>query len=240
VDPQQIRRAVVHIGLIVGIGPAATDFYYRSLIRRMAAARTDLELTMVHADTPTLLANQAAGDVAAQVDIYDRLTRRLQSAGARSVAVTSIAGHFCIDSFEQVSVLPVIDLLTIVKGGVTALGYQRVGLLGTRGAMHSGLYGALDGMDALVPVGHALDDVHEAYAAMASSASCSEEHRRVFFDAGHALVTDQGAEAVLLAGTDLALAFSGFSPGFPVFDCAAAHVDAIAAAALRPAGGPDA
>lgn len=39
--------AGVHIGLILGIGPAATDYYYCSLIARMASAGNDLELTMV-------------------------------------------------------------------------------------------------------------------------------------------------------------------------------------------------
>ena len=36
-----------------------------------------------------------------------------------------------------------------------------------------------------------------------------------------------GAEAVLLGGTDLFLAFEGENCGFPVFDCAAIHMDAI-------------
>ena len=43
----------MHIGLIVGIGPAATDYYYRQLIAAAARAGKDLELTMAHADTPT-------------------------------------------------------------------------------------------------------------------------------------------------------------------------------------------
>jgi aspartate racemase len=125
---------------IVGIGPAATDYYYRSLIGQMAAAHSDLELTMAHADTPTLLANQAAEDTRGQVDIYDHLTRRLQAAGACCVAVTSIAGHFCIAAFERVSTLPVINLLSVVNDGVQARGYRRVGLLGTRGVMKSAFY----------------------------------------------------------------------------------------------------
>ena len=73
----------MHVGLIVGIGPAATDFYYRSVIATMAARGVDLELTMVHADAPTLLRNQASGDVDAQVTIYRRLTDRLEAAGAQ-------------------------------------------------------------------------------------------------------------------------------------------------------------
>jgi len=186
------QEAHVHIGLIVGIGPAATDFYYRSLIGQMAAAHCDLELTMAHADTTTLLANQAADNTRGQVDIYDHLTRRLQAAGARSVAVTSIAGHFCIEAFERVSTLPVINLLSVVNDGVQARGYRRVGLLGTRGVRESAFYGALRGVKALAPVRDSLDQVHEAYVTMATSARCTDEQRQTFFNACRALVEAQG------------------------------------------------
>jgi len=223
----------VHVGLIVGIGPAATDFYYRSLIARMAAVPADLELTMVHADTPTLLANQAAGNSVGQVALYDHLTRRLKAAGARSVAVTSIAGHFCIENFNAVSVLPVIDLLSVVRSAVLDRGYTRVGLLGTRGVMTSQLYGALEAVEVVAPLGADLDAVHEEYVTVASTATCTDEQRRFFFDAGRSLVVEQGADAILMAGTDLALAFNGFDPGYPVVDCADAHVQAILAEALR-------
>jgi aspartate racemase len=36
----------MHIGLIGGIGPAATEFYYRGLTDRLAKSRTRPELTM--------------------------------------------------------------------------------------------------------------------------------------------------------------------------------------------------
>jgi aspartate racemase len=186
---------------------------------------------MVHADTRTLLANQAAGDVEAQVSIYGRLAHRLRDAGCRSIAVSSIAGHFCIGEFSEVSVLPVIDLLTVVGQRVHERGYRRVGLLGTRGVMESRLYGALGALEVVAPAGTGVDEVHDAYVAMASTAHCTEDQRRTFFRAGSAMVRDQAAEVVLLAGTDLALAFTGHAPGFATFDCAAAHVAAIAAAA---------
>ena len=121
----------MHVGLIVGIGPAATDYYYRTLIAQMAAAGSELELTMVHADTMTLLANQAADNKDAQVRIYEHLAPKLQAAGARRVAVTSIAGHFCIRAFEEVSPLPVIDLLAAVNHQVQSQG-QRVGVAARR------------------------------------------------------------------------------------------------------------
>jgi len=229
----------MHVGLIVGIGPAATDLYYRFLIATMAARGVDLELTMTHADTPTLLRNQASGDARAQVAIYQRLTDRLQAAGAGAVAVTSIAGHFCIDAFRSVSPLPVIDLLAEVEREIERQGFHRVGILGTRVTMETRLYGAVRHAEVIAPPTDVLLRVHDAYAAMAVAGTVTESQRELFFRAGRALVQDQGAETVLLGGTDLGLAFAGRDPGFRTFDCAVVHAAAIAeVAAERVGDGP--
>ncbi len=47
-------------------------------------------------------------------------------------------------------------------------------------------------------------------------------------------LADRGAEAVLLGGTDLFLAFTGHDCGFPVIDCADVHVDAIYKSSSEP------
>ena len=223
----------MHIGLIVGIGPAATDYYYRHLIAAAARAGKDLELTMAHADTPTLLRNQARGSVQAQVDIYLRLTERLQRAGIEQLAVTSIAGHFCIDAFKAVSPVPVIDLLEVIRIEVKRRSLRRVGLLGTRVVMESRFYGVLDGVEVIAPV-QDLTEVHEAYVAMASAGVATPAHREVFIRAGLAMTRTAGCESILLAGTDLALVFGkGVESGFDILDCAQAHALAIADAAMN-------
>jgi aspartate racemase len=222
----------MHIGLIVGIGPAATDYYYRQLIAAAARAGKDLKLTMAHADTPTLLRNQAEGNVQAQVDIYRRLTERLHRAGIAQMAITSIAGHFCIDAFKAVSPVPVIDLLEVIRLEVKRRGLRRVGLLGTRGVMASRFYGVLDGVEVIAP-GKDLLEVHEAYVAMASAGDATPAQREVFMRAGRSLTRDDGCESIMLAGTDLALVFGkGVEPGFDILDCAQAHAAAIADAAM--------
>jgi aspartate racemase len=40
----------MHLGLIGGIGPAATEFYYRHLVHAHAAAGRPLELTIAQAE----------------------------------------------------------------------------------------------------------------------------------------------------------------------------------------------
>jgi aspartate racemase len=62
---------------------------------------------------------------------------------------------------------------------------------------------------------------------MAGEGRVTEGQRRVFFSAGRHLCDSQGAEAVVLAGTDLFLAFVGQNCGFPVIDCADVHIDAL-------------
>jgi len=222
----------MHIGLIVGIGPAATDYYYRQLISAATRAGMDLELTMAHADTSALLRHQAEGSVQAQVDIYGRLTERLQLAGIAQVAITSIAGHFCIDAFKDVSPVPVIDLLAVVKAEVSRHGLRRVGLLGTKVVMEAGFYGALKGVEVVAPEADLLR-VHEAYVAMATTGAAAPAQREVFLRAGATLTNQQGCEVIMLAGTDLALIFKdGDNPGFELLDCARLHAAAIAAVAM--------
>jgi aspartate racemase len=91
----------VHIGLIGGIGPAATDLYYRGLVDRMKARKATFDLTIVHADAPTLVQNFEARRPEAQADIFLGLTERLATAGADFVAITSIGGHFASSSFVR-------------------------------------------------------------------------------------------------------------------------------------------
>ena len=56
------------------------------------------------------------------------------------------------------------------------------------------------------------------------------EHRQrdVFLQAGHLMVSDHGAEAIVLAGTDLNLAFDNVDPGYPVIDALDVHVERLA------------
>ena len=218
----------MQIGLIGGIGPAATDYYYRRLIATFAGKKAALDLTIVHADTPTLVQHLASNDAASQVAIYMRLTNRLAAAGAGCVAITSIAGHFCIDAFKASSVLPVIDMISEVSRTIAERGFKRIGILGTRTVMVTRFYGSLSGVEVVPPSGQDLDDVHEAYVAMAASGVVTEAQNAVFTAVSKRLLGESGVEAIMLGGTDLVLAFNERDTEFPLIDCAGIHADAIA------------
>jgi aspartate racemase len=226
----------MHIGLIGGIGPAATELYYRGLVARHAGSARALELTIVHADVHELARNAAAGDARTQAQIFAGLVRRLAAAGAEAAAITSIAGHFCVNELAALSPIPILSAIPAIAERVRRQGLRTVGLLGTASVMTTRLYGGIGSASVVVPEGDALERAHQAYIAMALSGYATEEARAELFSIGQGLCREQGAEVVLLAGTDLFLAFDGRACGFPVIDCAEIHMDALHRASVGEAG----
>jgi len=217
----------MHLGLIGGIGPAATEFYYRQLVAASVERGRPLELTIVHADLGEMLRNLAANARAAQADSFCRLAKRLHAAGAERVAITSMAGHFCVREFEAVSPLPVVNAIQAVRAELARRQITDVGMLGTRVVMESHLYGALSDVTVRLPEGDDLVTTDLEYIAMARAGRATDEQRAFFFRTGRAL-HGKGAQVVLLAGTDLFLAFDGRESGVATIDCATVHVEALA------------
>jgi aspartate racemase len=217
----------MHIGLIGGIGPAATEHYYRGLLDRYAASGRSPDLTIAHAEVRELVRNLANRDAKQQADIFVRLVRRLAAAGADAAAVTSMGGHFCVTELEAISPLPILNALPEVDAAIRRRNLKTIGILGNRLVMETRLYGRISGANVVLPEGDALEQVHESYRVMAIEGRVTDAQRRVFFSTGQQMCRDQGAEAVMLGGTDLFLAFQGQDCGFPVIDCAGIHIDAI-------------
>ena len=161
-----------------------------------------------------------------QAEIFARLVARLKGAGAEAAAVTSMGGHFCIKELEPISPLPLINGLDPVDDAINQRKLKKVGIIGTRVVMASKLYGKITKAEVIAPEGDEFERVQQCYGDMASIGRVTDEQRRTFFEAGRRLA-DRGAEAVLLGGTDLFLAFTGRDCGFPVIDCADVHIDAL-------------
>ena len=217
----------MQLGIIGGIGPAATDYYYRKLISKFATEHESLDMTIVHADTPTLLDNLEKGKIDAQVEIYIRLTNRLALAGASCVAVTSIAGHFCIETFAKNAPLPVINMLSCVEDEVARRGYNKIGIIGTKTVMESRFYSGISSAEVVIPSGTLLDEVHLAYIDMAKAGAVNDAQRSIFDHACHQFFSEMKTDAVMLGGTDLALVYSKQTSDFELIDCAEIHVDAL-------------
>ena len=223
----------MHIGLIGGIGPAATEYYYRKLARAFSEAGQVMDLTIVNADTPTLLGNLAKDARHEQAQIFLSFVERLQAARADFAVVTSLAGHFCIEELEDISPLPILNAIPVLDRYFAEQGLNRIGLLGTRAVLQSRLYRGVQSVDIVIPEGSELDETHSAYVDLATGGNAKPEHLEFFSRMGRQLCSEQGADAVALAGTDLYLVFDGEEFSFPVIDCAQIHIDEILARSMK-------
>lgn len=62
-----------------------------------------------------MLRHPAENNESGQVAINMELAKRLSKCGGEMIAVTSIAGQFCSEIFQEISPIPFIDLLETVK-----------------------------------------------------------------------------------------------------------------------------
>lgn len=220
----------MHIGLIGGLGPAATCAYYQRLIAAFKAADLPLELTIAHADMATLVANASVGDAAAQAQVFARHVDQLQAAGCDMATITALTGHFCFAETQAACDLPLLDATALVDDHCRAQGYGKIGLLGSPSVLETHLFGTLSSVETCVP-----PDTSAAgglYMQLASTGRCSDGMRAQIFDTGARMIEVHGADAVLLAGTDLGLAYDGQAPGYAVIDALDVHVAGIVAQAV--------
>ena len=200
--------------------------YYQRLCAAVASRQGRLDLTMVQADIHELIANNLADRRAEQAAVYARLIDRLAAAGAGCAAITSLGGHFCLAETRALSALPLVSAVDPLDDHFAGRGIGCVGLLGTRVVMRTRLYGQLERTRALAPDDE-IERLGQMYQDVAVAGACGGAERQAFFAAGRRMIA-RGAQAIVLAGTDLNLAFDGHDPGFPVIDALDVHVELLA------------
>jgi aspartate racemase len=218
----------MHIGLIGGIGPAATVAYYTGLIEAFNKVDEPLEVTIVHADGSVLAANASGNKTRAQAKVFAKHLAQLEGAGCDVAMITALTGHFCFNEAQSLSAIPMINGVEVIDRYCAEHQIKVIGLLGSPPVLATRLFGLLKASRTVVPESD-LENLGKAYMEMATSGVCSEDIRQKFFKAGTTMTEHQNAEAILLAGTDLGLAFDGHKPGYRVIDALELHIEALVA-----------
>jgi aspartate racemase len=93
--------------------------------------------------------------------------------------------------------------------------------------MESALFGEVGKVEIIKSRPREVDYIHNTYVELARTGKVSEEQRRNLTALAHTLLRRDGVDAIILAGTDLALLFNDTNTDFPCIDCAALHLQAI-------------
>jgi aspartate racemase len=82
------------------------------------------------------------------------------------------------------------------------------------------------GVDVIMPKAEEIEQIHNAYMDVLYDRSTPAQIDGLR-QLARTLIARDGAQAVLLAGTDLSMVLNEDNAGFPTIDCAAAHITTI-------------
>jgi aspartate racemase len=222
-DPEQLRC----LGLIGGLGVGATVHYYRSLVEACRASGLTPQLLIAHANMERVLAQVADNEIAALAGDLANYADRLSAAGASIGAIAAVTPHVAWPIFAKLTDLPFVNLLEETAREIERRGIERVALFGTRFVIESSLFGYLRGLEVVLPAPPDLEAIHNAYVEIARSGRGTKESETSLRRIAHSLCGKNRVEAIVLAGTELALVFDETNTDFPAVDCARVHIDAI-------------
>jgi aspartate racemase len=213
------------LGLIGGLGAGATVYYYRKLLAAHEAQGRVPRMLIAHADVNRARA-LAEENKREELAVYlNGLIKSMAAGGAEFTAIVAATPHICAAELTRISPLPLIDMVSEIAEAVRLRGLRRIALFGTRSTVESRMFGRL-GVGVVMPKPDEIDFIHSTYLDVLYDRSTPAQIDRLR-ELAHTLVTRDGAESVLLAGTDLTMVMNEDNAGFPTIDCARVHIDAI-------------
>lgn len=224
------------IGIIGGMGPAATaDLYCK--ITRLTQASCDQEHLHIIIDSNTAIPDRTAAllhggeSPAAQLR---HSARTLEAAGAELLIMPCNTAHGFYDDVCACVSIPVLHMIRITAQALRQRGITRAGLLATDGTIQSGIYDSCfsgSGIELLTPSG---DDqaavMRLAYDGVKAGAL---DYDTSAFKVAAARLLDAGAQTLILGCTELPCAVEMYSLDFPFTD----PTLELARAAILAAGG---
>ena len=229
------------IGMIGGMSWESTVPYYRianeTVARRLGGLHS-AKILLASVDFDEVERMQRAGDWEAAGLLLARTARSLEAAGADFLVVCTNTMHRVAPAIEAAVGIPLLHIADAAAAAMKPLGVRRAGLLGTRFTMEQDFYRARllerHGIEAIVPPEADRELVHrviydELCVGKVLDASRAE-YRRIMGG-----LVEAGAQAIVLACTEIPMLVGPGDASVPVIDTTALHARTAAEWAL---GGP--
>ena len=202
------------VGVLGGMGPAATaDFHHKLVAATPARRDQDHVPLLIHSipqipDRAASILDGADSPAPALVSV----ARSLEAAGAELLVMPCNTAHFWYDELRQAVGVPVLHIADPVLEALVQRGtFSRVGLLGTRATVAAGLYAKraaqgparAQGIEWLQP---SPAEQHDGVDPGIEAVKAGQLGRAEWLlrEAARSLV-DQGADAIVLACTEIPL-----------------------------------
>ena len=227
------------IGLVGGLSWYSTLEYYRVIneeVQRRLGGHSSASVALSSVDFSQVRACQERGDWAGAGRILGDAARRCQAAGADFVLICSNLMHKVYDDVADAVDVPVVHIADAVAAEAQRLGRRRLGLLGARWVMEETFYTdrlARHGIGVTVPGEQDRELVDRVIFDELTQGRVEDSSRRRYVDIIDGLAAD-GAEAVVLACTEIELLVTDADCGLPLLDSMRSHALRAVDLALEP------
>ncbi|MGO1663205.1 aspartate/glutamate racemase family protein [Micrococcaceae sp. AOP34-BR2-30] len=228
------------VGILGGMGPAATVDFYAKLIDATPASSDQGHLrVMIWAD-PTVPDRSRAisGDGEDPTPQLAAGARKLAEAGASFYVVACNGAHAFLPRVREQVDLDYLSIIDVTADHVSALPFaKKAGLLATDATLSAELYqGALSeaGVDPVIPEAEDQHVVMEAIYAVKAGDLRADQRQSLVEVAGR--LRDRGADVIVAACTEIPLALSSEESPRPLIDPAVLLANEVVNEASRRAG----
>jgi len=234
-----IMRAMRTIGIVGGLSWEATALYYRLMNEGAARALGpghNARSVIWTVEFPKVLALAEADRWDAVAEILADAARRLQAAGADIVLLAANTAHLVADAVAAQIDVPLLHIADAVGEAARGGGFRRLGLLGTRFTLEAPIFperlAQRFGLESLVPEAETRRDLHGIITGELTQGRIEAASRQRCLGMIDGL-RDRGAEAVVLACTELPLLLRPEDSTVALLDSTALHVEAALRFALE-------
>jgi aspartate racemase len=227
-------------GMIGGLGPESTIDYYRSILARYRARKPDSgypHIIINSLDVDKGLAMLDAGRLHDLADYLAAGVASLENAGADFAFIAANTPHLVFDEVQARSVIPLLSIVRATVDRAKALGLKKVGLFGTGFTMRAGFYPEefqRAGIALVTPTEAERDFIHKKYIGELLKNQFLPASRVEIMQIAQRLKSEEGTEALVLAGTELPLLLrEAADQGIAFLDTTEIHVEAVVDELLR-------
>ncbi len=196
------------LGVIGGLGPLATAYFYE-LVTRMTASEKDqghIEMAIISSpSTPDRTDYILGKSKESPLEPMIRAGKELEALGADYIAIPCITAHYFHEQLVRAIGIPIIHIIKETVGCLVSAGVRAAGIMATEGTIGSGLFQReleAAGIKPVVPSDIAQKNVTKLIYEDIKSNLPADMGR---FEVVSAELFDNGAEVIILGCTELSL-----------------------------------
>ncbi|MGR5140305.1 aspartate/glutamate racemase family protein [Photobacterium sp. DNB23_23_1] len=226
------------IGLLGGMSWESTASYYKAInegVKHELGGLHSAKIALYSVNFDEIEKLQHAGDWTATANILSQAAKSVEVAGADFLLICTNTMHKVAKDIEQAVSIPLLHIADATAQQLKSDGIKKVGLLGTRFTIEQDFYIShlteQFGIEVVVPDLPDRDIIHRVIYDELCKGVLKEESRAEYVRITEKLA-EQGAEAVILGCTEIALLISPKDTDVPLYDTASIHAEAAVKLAL--------